>query len=184
MSVQTRGVVLSGCSGGGKSAVLQSLHDLGYEAVDEPGRRIVREQHRVGGTALPWDDAPAFARHCIDLARSDLADAAGAEWVFFDRGLVDAAVALHHYTGHWGCPISELQRYHQHVFLTPPWPELYIGDTERQLGFSDAVAEYDRLHATYRKLGYTVTVLPLTDVASRVDVILDRLGLPRLSENS
>ncbi|WP_435301129.1 hypothetical protein [Aureimonas altamirensis] len=43
----------------------------------------------------------AFARRAIDFAAEDrkrVEDQPG--WVFFDRGLVDAAVALQHATGH------------------------------------------------------------------------------------
>ncbi len=184
MPTNTRAVVLSGCSGGGKSSLLQRLRGMGFHTVDEPGRRIVRAQQREGGTALPWVDPPAFARHCIELARSDLHDATDGQWVFFDRGLVDAASALLHHTGHRGCPLDELRRYHQQVFLTPPWPELYATDAERQLGFDHAVAEYHRLHGTYIELGYTVTVLPTTDLESRVDLILNELGLRGHRENS
>lgn len=184
MTSKPHPVVLSGCSGGGKSTVVQALRALGFRAVDEPGRRVVREQQHADGSALPWVDLPAFARRCIELARSDLHIAADGQWAFFDRGLVDAATALRHHTGHWGVPLEELQRYHQQVFLTPPWPALYATDTERQLGFDDAVAEYHRLHATYTELGYTVTVLPTTDVTSRVDLILNELSLRGHQENS
>jgi predicted ATPase len=34
-----RFVLLSGCSGGGKSALLAELHARGYHVVEEPGRR-------------------------------------------------------------------------------------------------------------------------------------------------
>ena len=49
-----RFVVISGCSGGGKSALLEELRRQGYPTVEEPGRRIVKEQLLSGGTALPW----------------------------------------------------------------------------------------------------------------------------------
>jgi len=71
MAIRKRAVVLSGCSGGGKSTLLQQLRALGFHTVDEPGRRIVRAQQQEGGTALPWVDASAFARSCIDVARAD-----------------------------------------------------------------------------------------------------------------
>jgi predicted ATPase len=37
-------VVISGCSGGGKSTLLAELAQRGYGVVEEPGRRIVREE--------------------------------------------------------------------------------------------------------------------------------------------
>jgi predicted ATPase len=36
-----RFVVISGCSGGGKSTLLAELARRGYRTVEEPGRRIV-----------------------------------------------------------------------------------------------------------------------------------------------
>ena len=88
-------IVLSGCSGRGKSSLLDELRRRGYSVVDEPGRRIVQAELESGGRALPWLDLAAFARRAVELALSDLnAAAALPGWVFFDRGLVDAAAAL------------------------------------------------------------------------------------------
>ena len=95
-----RFVVISGCSGGGKSALLAELGRRGHAIVEEPGRRIVREELREGGKALPWKDGSAFARRAIAMALEDRALAATVKgWMFFDRGLVDAAAALQHLTG-------------------------------------------------------------------------------------
>lgn len=94
-------IVLSGCSGGGKSTLLAELERRGFSVVPEPGRRIVEEEQRSEGLALPWVDLAAFAKRAIDLASEDrrrMVDEAS--WVFFDRGLVDAAVAL----GRFGLP--------------------------------------------------------------------------------
>jgi len=106
-----------------------------------------------------------------------LKDRAAAErwpsWVFFDRGLIDAAVALGHLTGE--SAVDELRhahRYNKHVFLTPPWPEIYKTDRERRHDLAEAVAEYDRLCAVYPSLGYEVTILPKADVGSRANVVL------------
>lgn len=172
--MSVRHVVLSGCSGGGKSTLLAELERRGFTVVLEPGRRIVEEEHRGTGLALPWVDLAAFARRAIDLASEDrkrVADDAG--WVFFDRGLVDAAVALQHATGHAAADVlAPYERYHRSVFLTPPWPEIYVNDGERQHAMAEAVAEYDRLCVAYRELGYETIVLPKVGVADRADFIL------------
>lgn len=170
-------VLISGCSGGGKSTLLAELGRRGHAIVEEPGRRIVKQELESNGTALPWVDAVAFARRAIEMATADHAAAKGqAGWMFFDRGLIDAASALQHLTGE---PVlqklSAAHRYHQTVFLTPPWPEIYTADPERRHGFDEAVAEYDRLAATYPALGYEIVILPKTPVADRVNFILDRL---------
>lgn len=174
---QSRAVVLSGCSGGGKSTVLEHPAAHGYRTVDEPGRRIVRQELRTGGHALPWEHADRFARACIDLARVDREDVVADRWTFFDRGLVDADTALRHHAGRSACSIEELQNYHARVFMTPPWPELYAADDERQLGLDEAVSEYGRLLRRYDELGYSITVLPKVSVAERAELILAELGL-------
>jgi len=86
--------VISGCSGGGKSSLLAELARRDFATIEEPGRRVVREELASGGEALPWIDGIAFARRITALARQDH-DAARtlSGPVFFDRGLIDAAVA-------------------------------------------------------------------------------------------
>lgn len=172
-----RFVVLSGCSGGGKSTLLAELRRRGHACVDEPGRRIVREQLACGGIALPWYDMAAFVRRAIEVALADRLKA-GAEqgWVFFDRGLVDAASALEHATSRSALQaIASEHRYYPTVFLTPPWPEIFVADPERRHGLEDAIAEYERLERAYRALDYMVMVLPRTSVEERADLILGKL---------
>ena len=64
-------VVISGCSGGGKSTLLEALRERGYAVVEEPGRRIVREELASNGSALPWIDAAAFARRTVAMSIAD-----------------------------------------------------------------------------------------------------------------
>jgi predicted ATPase len=168
-----RFVVISGCSGGGKSALLAELGRRGHAVVEEPGRRIVKEELREGGLALPWKDGSAFARRAIAMALEDRTRAAAMDgWVFFDRGLVDAAAALQHLTGEPApAALAREHRYHQTVFLTPPWPEIYVKDPERRHDLRAAEDEYFRLLDAYPALGYTVEVLPKVSVSQRADFI-------------
>lgn len=174
----SRHVVLSGCSGSGKSTLLSALGRRGWDVVPEPGRRIVEEEQRGDGRALPWVDLAAFAMRGIEVAAEDRRRMRGADgWVFFDRGLVDAAVALEHATGRAARDLlAGFDRYHRLVFLTPPWPEIYRTDGERRHDLAAAVAEYERLLKAYRELGYETVVLPKVTVEECVDLVLDRLG--------
>lgn len=175
-----RFVIISGCSGGGKSTLLAALADRGFATVEEPGRRIVKEELAGGGAALPWIDEQAFVRRAIAMAIEDRArlPADGDGWVFFDRGLIDAASALQSMTGE---PVlrrlASAHPYHQTVFLTPPWPEIYVNDPERRHGMDAALAEYRRLTHDYPALGYRVIALPKVNVAARVDFLLGELAL-------
>jgi len=170
-------VIISGCSGGGKSTLLQALSALGYAVVEEPGRRIVKEELEINGNALPWIDMARFAERAVKMALQDLSEASTqSRLTFFDRGLVDAMAALNDATG---APISReiVDRYpfHREVFLTPPWPEIYQVDPERRHHFQHAVAEYQRLLIIYPELGFRIRVLPKLSVEERATFVLDRL---------
>ncbi|MBP5058843.1 AAA family ATPase [Pseudomonas chlororaphis] len=172
-------IIISGCSGGGKSTLLAELWQRGYAVVEEPGRRIVQEQTRTGGQALPWLDMAAFLRRAIDVALDDHANAPrdSSQWVFFDRGLIDAAAALQELTGE---PVldtlGQKHRYHTHVFLAPPWPDIYVQDAERHHDMHAALDEFEQLQHTYPALGYVVSLLPKIGVAQRADFVLDTLA--------
>lgn len=174
-----RFVILSGCSGGGKSTLLSALAAKGFATIDEPGRRIVAQEQAGDGAALPWINMAAFAQRTITMALEDRERAASLPgWVFFDRSLIDAATALKAATGD-DAQLNALKhqhRYHDRVFLTPPWPEIYQQDSERQHDLAAAEEEYQRLLATYPALGYEVTVLSKTSVDQRVEQIFMALN--------
>ena len=171
--------MISGSSSGGKSTLLMELARRGYATVEEPGRRIVKQELLGDGGALPWVDAVAFARRAVALALADLGEARDlSDWVFFDRGLIDAAAALQHMTGEPALETVRQHRFNNTVFLAPPWPEIYVTDTERRHDLAFAVAEYERLLGVFPSLGYQVTVLPKVGVSERADFVLSKLGGP------
>ncbi|OYQ38107.1 ATPase [Sandarakinorhabdus cyanobacteriorum] len=141
--------------------------------VSEPGRRIVDEELQGEGRALPWVNMAAFAERAIELAAADrkhLASETG--WVFFDRGLVDAAVALQHATGKSiHDTLAPFERYHTRVFLAPPWPEIYAADESRRHDLAEAIAEYDRLLNAFHELNYEIIIVPKGSVQARADFV-------------
>jgi predicted ATPase len=174
-----RFVIISGCSGGGKSTLLAELSRLGFATIEEPGRRVVREELTSGSDALPWSDLNAFVQRITAVAQLDYEGGRALPGpVFFDRGLIDAAVAFEHLTGEpIPADLSLRYRYSSPVFLATPWPELFASDAERRHDFASAVAEYDRLAAAYPALGYDVILLPRVSVAERLAFILERVGM-------
>ena len=111
------------------------------------------------------------------MALADQASAAALDgWVFFDRGLIDAAAGLQHLTGEPVlAALGQSHRYHRRVFLTPPWPEIYVTESERRHGLNFAVSEYQRLLDVYPSLGYEVTILPKVSVHERAEFVLHAL---------
>ncbi|MEO0380186.1 MAG: AAA family ATPase [Pseudomonadota bacterium] len=173
----TKNILISGCSGGGKSTLLRALSQIGYSTIPEPGRRIVTEEMRADGGALPWVDLHAFARRAVELAQSDLSRAKDMDGpVFFDRGLIDAAVALEHAGGpSYRALLGSERHYARRVFLAPPWPEIFVTDQERRNSFEDATAEYRRLQIAFDELGYEAVELPKAPVTDRIDIVLNTL---------
>ncbi|WP_299504790.1 AAA family ATPase [uncultured Roseobacter sp.] len=172
-----RFVLITGCSGGGKTTLLKALEGRGYATVAEPGRRILAEEREGTGRALPWVDGAAFAKRAVEVARSDLAVMGNQKGlVFFDRGVVDAAVALDHATG---LPYRQTLGAHRHydstVFLAPPWPEIFSQDDDRRHDLTAAKEEFQRLEAALEALGYDTCLLPKVPVAERVECVLSRL---------
>lgn len=173
-------VVLTGCSGAGKSSLLAELARRGFPVFEEPGRQIVKEQAYIGGDAFPWQNPGKFLEQCIFRAMHQMISAARSDRrSFFDRGIVDAFCGLETLN----MPVPEYFatavrkfRYHRKVFFMPPWKEIFKNDEERRHSFEDAVAGYDSLIGAYQRLGYEVVVTPKLDIVARADFILSRIS--------
>jgi predicted ATPase len=173
----TKLVVLSGCSGGGKSTLLAELSRRGHQVHPEPGRQIVKEQLFIKGDALPWKNPENFIGLCISRAIYFYnSTAASATPVWFDRSIVDAITALSsmglRVPEHYSNALSAY-RYHDKVFMVPPWRALFAEDAERKHSFSDAVKEFDALVESYPRQGYEVVLIPQLSVQERADFVED-----------
>ena len=158
--------------------MLKALDERGFATVQEPGRRIVADELAGEGKALPWVDMKAFALRAVAVARSDLLAAQDSDGLmFFDRGLIDAAVAL----AHSGGPAIEetlghTDRYETRVFVVPPWREIFAEDAERRHGFDAAVQEHHRIVQALDALGYMRIALPRVSVEERAEIVLRECG--------
>jgi predicted ATPase len=175
-AARERFIVISGCSGGGKSTLIEELFRRGYRTVAEPGRQVIREQNAIGGDAVPGRDALKFLEltisrtmHAMILAASQPETAP----LFFDRSIVDqisGAVPPHFERA------AQIFRYGR-VFIVPPWPENFRNDAERRHSFDDALAHYAAQLKTYERFGYALTLIPKSTVSQRADFVLNSLGL-------
>jgi predicted ATPase len=173
--------VITGCSGGGKSTLIDALRRRGFLCVDEVGRRIVRQQLRIGGDATPWQDQIKF-RELLLARYMDVFEEVGERTspVFFDRGIPEAigwsrllnVRTLEHHRA-----AARIYRYARKVFVTPPWPEIFTQDEERRHSFEDALAQYPLALEIYLKCGYELIEIPKLSVAERVDFVLAQVGV-------
>jgi predicted ATPase len=66
-------------------------------------------------------------------------------------------------------------RYHEKVFMMPPWPEIFSNDAERKHSFEDAVSSYSTLLHTYERFGYRIVLVLKLEVSARADFVLNHL---------
>jgi predicted ATPase len=170
-------VIVTGGPGAGKTTLLAELAARGYATVDESARAIIAERLARGESPRP--DPVTFAR---EILRRDIENYVKrprpSDWVFFDRGLIEAIGMLHE-----ASPLSasELQsmlaayRFHVTVFVLPPWEAIYATDAERDQSFADAVRVHARVVEWYRSCGYLLNEVPRLSVAQRAEHVLRAL---------
>lgn len=171
--------VVTGGPGAGKTSLLQALADRGLRTMPEAGRAIIRDQSRIGGRALPWDDRAAYAELMLGWEmRSHHEAAQASSIVVLDRGVPDVAG----YLTLCGLPVprhveraAELFRYNRTVFLAPYWDEIFVQDSERKQDRAEAEATCRVLEETYARLGYDLVPLPFASVEERADFVMRHL---------
>jgi predicted ATPase len=174
-------IVLTGCSGGGKSSLLAELSRRGFVTYAEPGRQVVKEQLLIGGDALPWANADLFLELTISRSIHNLVEASRSNRIaFFDRGIVDQISGYENR----GMQIPEhlraaanCFRYRETVFVVPPWQEIYVTDTERRHSFAEALSMYAALVSTYEEFDYRLVTVPKVSVAARAEFVIRNLRM-------
>src|SRR5262245_9869042 len=171
-------VLITGGPGVGKTTLLDELGARGYATVAESARAIISERLARGQSPRP--DPVAFAQ---EILRRDTekyhAHSGESGWVFFDRGVVEALAMLHE-----AAPLSASEldaalrsyRYHSHVFVLPPWKDIYTTDAERDHPFSWAEHVHGQLVQWYRSCAYTLHEVPRIPVAARAEFVLRTLA--------
>lgn len=175
--VKSNYVVISGCSGGGKSTLLTELASRGYQVVPEPGRQIVKEQRVIGGDALPGTNLNKFlelvlSRYLYQFNSQNESQ----KFIFFDRGIIDALLLDQPQPAYFQNAARQF-RYNRLVFLVPPWEEIFANDPERKHDFTSAKKEFDELLIKYKNYGYETVLIPKVAVKERANFILERLGI-------
>ena len=167
--------VFTGGGGTGKTTLIRYLQAAGELTIDENIRAVIREQVEAGGDAVPWIDPKA----CCDLTTArDIAEfdrlRDERRRVFFDRGLMDMYGAN-------GVPPSPTliealtaRRYNRHVFVFPPWREIYATDAERREDWSRMEAVFEQILSTLQTLDYEPVVVPTGSVEERTAFVLAR----------
>jgi predicted ATPase len=167
-------VILTGGPGAGKTTLLAELAAMGYTTVEESARAIIAERLVAGASRRP--SLSTFAREILhrDIEKY-LGHPRTSDWVFFDRGVIDALGLLQEVSP---LPARELEAmlstyaFHPAVFILPPWEAIYANDAERDQSFAEAVNVHARLVRWYRSCGYVLHEVPRVPVPQRAKHVL------------
>ena len=169
--------IFTGGPGAGKTTVLSILRQDGFNVSEEAGRKIIQEQLRSGGKAVPWVDRQSYAslmwKDSLKEYHSHQKDNG---IVFFDRGLADTLG----YCLLENIPIpSSLydacrnMRYNSNVFLFPFWDEIYLNDGERKQDRTKAKETARMMEGVYLDLVYDIIRVPFLSAIKRSEWIKD-----------
>ncbi|HWK64368.1 MAG TPA: AAA family ATPase [Rhizobiaceae bacterium] len=173
--------VLSGGPGSGKSTLIAALGEAGFAGSIEAGRAIIKDQVRIGGPALPWENPALFAELMLSWEMRSYGVAAASDGLhFFDRGVPDIIGYLRlsrlevplHVKG-----AARVCLYNPKVFLLPPWPEIFAQDSERKQSLEEAERTFDAVAQAYADCGYELVEVPRASVADRCRFVLEIAGV-------
>ena len=170
-------IVISGGPASGKTSILDTLSKKGYFIFPEVARKVIKEQVHIGSRKVPWDDISGFSKLVLKGQIADFENAS-ASVSFFDRGIPDLIA----YMNHGNRPLfseltkaSEFFKYN-HIFLLPPWEDIYETDKERKEDFENSVLIFEQLEKTYKKLNYSPILVPKLPIVQRSEFILTHIN--------
>jgi|HubBroStandDraft_6_1064221.scaffolds.fasta_scaffold192027_1 predicted ATPase len=167
--------VITGGPSAGKTTLLRELEQRGYAVDDEVARQIIREQMESGGNAVPWGDTTQYTELMLARSIEAFRRLKPKAPTFCDRGIPDVlcyARIIQLADQERIAAACERFRYNRKVFMLPPWPEIYITDTERKQTFEEAVEVYHQMIGAYRDCRYQVIEVPRAAVRLRADFVL------------
>ena len=173
-------IVLTGGPGSGKTSLINDLARHGFAVSTEAGRAIIQHQQMIEGPALPWQDPALFAELMLswEMRSFDMAAETSAI-TFFDRGVPDIVGYLH--LSGLAVPPHVVKaarsfRYNPSVFILPPWPEIFIQDSERRQTLVEAERTFEAMVSAYGNCGYALVEVPRQPIGERTRFVLDRVS--------
>ena len=147
--------------------------------MSESAREVIRE--RVAQGLPPRPEPPAFAAEILarDIEKYGVVESVR-EPVFFDRTVVESVAMLADAGAMDAADHDRLLaaiRYHDTVFVVPPWREIYVTDDERDQSFAEALRVDERVRDCYRNAGYMLVDVPFGPIAQRAEFVLRRMKL-------
>ena len=169
-------IVLTGGPGTGKTSILLKLQELGHACFEEISREIIKEEMAKGTDILPWENLDAFSEKVIN-GRIEHFYAAKSGKAFYDRSIIDTIAYLHLDKAPvppvWD-KLAKNLHYNTKVFITPPWREIFITDSERKETFQQLLDVHQIMMDSYKEYGYELIEIPKMSIEERTQFIIDQ----------
>lgn len=170
--------IITGGPGFGKTSLIDALKTDGYRCSEEYARDLILSQQNINGDILPWKQPRLFQQEILNKRISFFESVQQEEIAFADRAIPDQ-LAFARYKGFGSPDVLETAarnyRYAPVVFVTPPWPEIFINDFIRTETFEEAKILHEIILETYKNLNYRIIELPLVPISKRKEHILQNL---------
>jgi len=170
-------IVLTGGPGTGKTSILLKLQELGHACFEEISREIIKEELAKGSGILPWENLDAFSEKVIN-GRVEHFNAAKPGKSFYDRSIIDTIAYLHLDSAPvppvWDKLAKDL-RYYTKIFITPPWREIFITDSERKETFQQLLDVHQIMMDSYKEYGYELIEIPKMSIEERTEFVLEKV---------
>lgn len=171
--------MITGGPGTGKSSIIRSLETQGHECLHEISRQVTLEAQKQGIDQLFLDQPLVFSEKLLEgrIVQHKEAEMLPATTVFIDRGIPDVLAYMSYFNTIFPAHFNEACENHKydHIFILPPWEEIYISDNERYETFKESCRISTYLFDTYKGFGYAPIEVPKIPVAERTAFILKQL---------
>ena len=179
--MQNKKIVITGGPGTGKSSIIRNLEVQGYSCLHEISRQITLEAQKQGVEQLFLEKPLLFSEKLLEarIAQHQLAVEFSKDVIFLDRGIPDVVAYMDYFKTSYpqvfisACEVHE----YEHIFLLPPWKEIYISDNERYESFEQAQEIHEYLKKAYITYGYTPIEVPTGTVEERSRFIINTLDV-------
>lgn len=172
--------VITGGPGFGKSTLINLLSALNFPVGKEAVRELLISDNNAyePGSAIhvPMDFERKIAMDRLNFLLTAEPDTIA----FADRGLPDQIAYSWFKNKIPSAFIEEIvkaNKYAPFVFITPPWKEIYMKDQVRKENFEEALEIHGQIVRAYLKFDYKIVNLPLVNPESRVQFIMNFLGI-------
>lgn len=179
-------IVITGGPGTGKTSVINELKNRGYYCFEEIIRTLTTEAKKESNASLHISNPIAFVNDPYHFNTRLLngrveqfvqSKVLNHEKSFFDRGIPDVLAYMDFFDQPYDDVFIDACTIHKytHIFILPPWEDIYTSDNERFETFDEAVKIHDCLVKIYDQLGYDINNVPFGSISERTNFIIENI---------